>query len=343
MPENHAVRDPSAKNQHLDVCLGTQALYQKSTGFERFAFTNEATAGLNFAEIDTSVQWFGRRLQTPLMIAPMTGGVGRGHTLNMRLAAAAERWGLPMGVGSQRIALEDPNRAKLFAIRDVAPTTFIFSNLGAAQVALGWGADQAMRAIEMVSAQALFVHLNPLQEACQGGDVNFSMFLPNLSRLCEDLSREGIPVLVREVGFGLSVRAAKELIACGVAGLDCAGAGGTSWAKVEALCSLDPHTREVAATLGEWGIPTADAIHQVRTASRTVPLIATGGITDGLEVAKALALGADLAAMARAMLLAAEADRVDDFIRRTIRELQVCMFAAGARTVRDLRGLMMDL
>jgi isopentenyl-diphosphate delta-isomerase len=192
----------------------------------------------------------------------------------------------------------------------------------------------------MIGADALFVHLNPIQEAIQGGDQDFRGLARSLTRICRALGRDGVPVFAREVCFGMSVDAARRLIECGVAGIDCSGAGGTSWAKVEALCARTERRRVMGQRFGEWGIPTSESIMNVRAASPTIPLIACGGLRSGIDVAKSIALGADVGSMARPFLLKAhEGDEaLDAFIADTLTELRICMFGAGARDLRALRG-----
>ena len=260
--------------------------------------------------------------------------------INRRLAEAAERFGLAMSVGSQRVALERPELARFFLVRDVAPSIALFANMGAGQLVRGWGATEARRAIEMIGADALFVHLNPIQEAIQGGDRDFRGLASRLSQLCRDLSHEGIPVFAREVCFGLSPEAARRLIDCGVSGLDCSGAGGTSWAKVEAFCAPTQRRRELGMRFGEWGIPTSRSIRNVRSISAQICLIASGGLRSGIDLAKALALGADVGAMARPFLLAAHDGEaaLHQLIEDVLEELRICMFGTGAEDVPALRG-----
>lgn len=333
-------RDPNAKLQHIEVCLHDDVEYQKTTGLENFELVNQALPEVSLERIDLSTRLAGKPIGAPLMIAPMTGGTHQGHEINCRLARAAQRWDLPMSVGSQRVALENPERAPLFAVRQEAPDILLFANFGAAQLVHGWGATQARRALDMVRADALFIHLNPMQEAIQGGDQDFRGLAAKLSALCRGLAAEGIPVFAREICFGLSIEAARMLIDCGVAGIDCAGAGGTSWAKVEGLCAKTERRQKLGLRFGEWGIPTSRSILNVRTVSNTIPLIATGGLRNGVDLALALALGADIGAMARPFLLkAVEGDEVlDAFVSETLEELRVSMFGTGAADVAGLRG-----
>lgn len=336
-------RDPQSKSRHIEACLGAPVGYVKSAGFDAWDFRNEALSEVSLEHLDVSTTLLGRRLQAPLLIAPMTGGTVQGLAFNRMLAAAAQRFGLAMGVGSQRVALEQPELEQYFRIRDVAPDIPLFANLGAGQLARGWGAAHALRAVRMIGADAVFIHFNAVQEAVQGGDRDFRGLASRLSTLCRELGQEGVPVFAREVCFGLSEGAARRLVECGVRGLDCAGAGGTSWAKVEAFCATDPRRRELGLRFGEWGIPTADAICQVRAVAPRIPLVATGGLGNGIDLAKAIALGADVGGMARAMLLRADQGEaaLHAFIAEVIHELKICMFGAGAADLTALRGTLM--
>jgi isopentenyl-diphosphate delta-isomerase len=334
------VRDPASKLRHIEACLAEPVEYARSAGFERYEFVNEALPELSLATLDLSTTLAGRRLAAPLMIAPMTGGTARGLEINRRLAAVAQRYGLGFCVGSQRVALESPERAAYFAVREVAPDVPLFANLGAAQLARGYGAVEARAAVAMIGADALFVHFNALQEAVQGGDRDFRDVARRLAQLCGELAADAIPVYAREVGFGLSGATAARLADCGVAGLDCAGAGGTSWAKVEAYCARTERGRQLGLRFGEWGIPTAESIVQVREAVPDLPLIATGGLRSGVDLATALALGADVGAMARPFLVAAHAGEgaVERLVEDVLEELRICMFASGAGCIAELRG-----
>jgi len=334
------LRASVAKSRHIEVCLTEPVEYDKSPGFDAWEFQNEALPELALGEIDTAVTFAGKRLKAPLMISPMTGGNEQGLAINRTLASAAQRFGIAMGVGSQRIALENAEAAACFRVRDLAPDILLFANFGAAQLARGWGASQARRAVAMIGADALFIHFNAVQEAIQGGDRDFRGVTSALRDLCGELAGDGIPVYAREVCFGLSAQATHSLLQCGVQGIDCSGAGGTSWAKVEAFCARTPVRRETGLRFGEWGIPTARSIRNVRAVSETIPLIASGGLRSGIDLAKAIALGADLGAMARPMLLRAVqgGDALHAFIEDVLNDLRICMFATGTARVAALRG-----
>lgn len=331
--------DPRSKSQHLAVCRSDQVLYQKTTGLEELEFINQALPEIALNEIDTSTVMVGKRFQAPLMIAPMTGGTPKGHEINRHLARVAERWQIGFGVGSQRIAIEDKSRIQYFKLRDLAPSIAMFANIGGAQLVRGWGVDEALCAVDMIEADALFIHLNAMQEAIQGADHDFTGLTEKIGQVSSALNKRGIPVFVREVGFGISVDATRRLIDCGVSGIDCAGAGGTSWAKVEALCAKSERRKNMGGTFGEWGIPTSQSIQNVRRVCDQIPLIATGGLRSGIDIAKALALGANCTAMARPFLLKAEEgeDALEQFIAETILELRICMFGVGAKDLIALR------
>ncbi|MDP2341367.1 MAG: type 2 isopentenyl-diphosphate Delta-isomerase [Deltaproteobacteria bacterium] len=333
-------RDPQSKAHHIDACLTSAVEYVKSAGFDRFDFVNQALPEVGLEQIDLSLPLLGKTLKAPLMIAPMTGGIERAHVLNLRLAAAAERHGLAMGVGSQRVGLESEERAAFFRVRSVAPSILLFANFGVGQLAKGWGVDEARRAVAMIEADALYLHMNPIQEAAQGGDVDFRGLTARIKALCTALRHEGIPVFAREVGFGVSAEAARQLIDAGISGIDCAGAGGTSWSKVEGICAKTERRRKMGMAFGEWGIPTAEAIQQVRGVSSKIPLVATGGLRSGLDLAKAIGLGADVGAMARPFLVAADAgeETLEGFIQDTLTELRIAMFGIGAADLDALRG-----
>lgn len=334
------LRDSCAKSRHIEACLNEPVEYVKSAGFDAWEFDNQALPELVLGAIDLCVTFAGKALQAPLMIAPMTGGTAQGLAINRILAAAAQRFGLAMGVGSQRIALEDVAAERYFRVRDLAPDVLLFANFGAGQLARGWGAGHARRAIAMIGADAVFIHFNAVQEAIQGGDRDFRGLGTALTGLCRELAADAIPVFAREVCFGLSVEAARMLVECGVQGIDCSGAGGTSWAKVEACCAPPGRRREAGLRFGEWGIPTARSIRNVRAVSGSIPLIASGGLRSGIDLAKALALGADVGAMGRPMLLEAARGEgaLHAFIEDVLDDLRTCMFATASATPAGLRG-----
>ena len=307
-----------------------------TTGLERYRLVHRALPEMALEEVNTSTSFLGHRLGAPLLISAMTGGAALSQEVNRRLASAAQELGLAMCLGSQRAAIEDSALLATYQVRQVAPDILLFANLGAVQLNYGYGVGECLRAVESVEADALVLHLNPLQEALQPeGNTNFAGLLGKIAQVCQALP---VPVIVKEVGWGISATVAERLYQAGVGALDLAGAGGTSWSEVERYRSATPAEAEVAEAFADWGIPTADALVAVRQACPKLPLIASGGIADGVEVAKCLALGANLAGIAQPLLRPAmdSSEAVGGQLRVFLRQLRVAMFCTGARTVADL-------
>lgn len=307
-----------------------------STGFERLQFVNNALPEIDLDAVSTSFEFLGSPLGAPVLVSSMTGGVERGWEITRRLATAAQEFGCAIAVGSQRAALEDSSRERFFAIRDVAPTVPIFANLGAVQLNYGYTVDECRRAIEMVEGNGLFLHLNPLQEALQGGgNTAFGDLAGKIEHVCRHLEA---PVIVKEVGFGITADVARTLANCGVAAIDVSGAGGTSWSAVEHMRCEDEASRNVSRAFLGWGVPTARCLIDVRRAVPSLPLIASGGMRTGLDAAKAIALGAGLAGIAGPLLRAAAEgeEQAVNALRTLIQELRVTMFAIGAAMVSDV-------
>jgi len=326
------------KREHIETVL-TEDVRAKgvTTGFERFLFDHVALPELALDEVDLSTTLWNRRLAAPLLISSMTGGTAAARDINRRLAEAAQTLGVAMGIGSQRAAIEDPALAPTYRVRDVAPDILLFANFGAVQLNRGFGADEARRAVAMIEADALILHLNPLQEAVQDeGDRDFR----GLYRKIEAIARAlPVPVIVKEVGNGIGGAVARRLADCGVAAVDVAGAGGTSWSEVEAYRSRDPVRRGIAHEFAGWGIPTALALIEARRAAPDLVLFASGGIRGGVDAAKALRLGAALVGSAAPMLgsATATADAVVARMQRLIDELRIACFCTGARDLAALR------
>lgn len=309
-----------------------------TSGFERYRFIHEALPEINLDEVDTSVTLFGRRLLMPLIISSMTGGTDEAKLLNKLLAEAAQRFGIAMGVGSQRVALEKPSLEDTFRVRDAAPDILLFANLGAVQLNTGHGVESCVRAVDMIEADALMLHLNPLQESVQShGNTNFRELSVRIGEVCDAIE---VPVIVKEVGHGISAKTAKLLIKAGVDGIDVAGAGGTSWAKVESKRSSDTALAVLGTALGEWGIPTVDSLLAVRGLTPHLTVIASGGVRSGEDIAKSIALGADAAGMALPLLKCAAESREALFekIAQLKKELAVVMFCTGSKTIEDLKN-----
>jgi isopentenyl-diphosphate delta-isomerase len=317
------------KTEHIQINLKEDVSSGLTTGLERFRFEHNAVPELDFAEVDTSIKFLGKPLQVPLLISSMTGGSSEALAINLALAEAAQAMGIALGVGSQRAAIEKDELAKTFDIRPVAPNALIFANLGAVQLNYGYGIDECKRAVDMVEADGLILHLNPLQEALQPeGDSNFKSLLLGIEKICRGLD---VPVIAKEVGWGIGAKVAQELVSCGVRAIDVAGAGGTSWSQVEMHRAKTPAQAKIASSFVNWGIPTAEAVIEVHTALPTTPLIASGGLRSGVDIAKCISLGADLGGMAGPFLKAAvkSVEAVIEMIEITQKEIAVCMFATG--------------
>ncbi len=327
------------KTDHLDIVLDPQLSPKRAdSGFDAIVFEHVALPELSLAEIDLSTRFLGRALKAPLLISSMTGGPERAARINANLAEAAEALGLALAVGSQRIAIEGRGTGGLDrSLRERAPSIPILANVGAAQLVLGYGERQARQAVEMIEADALIVHLNPLQEAVQrGGDTDWRGILRAIEALVRAVP---FPVVVKEVGAGISGRLARRLVDAGVAAIDVAGAGGTSWAAVEAERASDPATRETAMIFADWGISTAKAIADVRAACPDALVIGSGGVRHGLDAAKAIRLGADLAGQAAASLKSADesAEAAAAHFENVMAQLRIACFCTGSADLAALR------
>ena len=325
------------KKEHLEICLDTERVTGASrTGFDRYYFVHNALPELDIDELDLSTTFLGKRLRAPILISSMTGGFDLARQVNRNLAAAAQELGIAMGVGSQRVAIEEPSAASSFQVRDVAPDILLCANLGAVQLNYGYGLDQCQRAVAMIGADALIFHLNVLQEAVQPeGNRNFKGLTEKIASVCRQLT---VPVVAKEVGNGLSVDVARRLVRAGVKAVDVAGKGGTSWSAVEAQRAAQSGQR-AETTFADWGIPTEEALVSIRQALPEIPLVASGGIRTGVDVAKAIALGADIAAFGQPLLAAAleSSDHVVKFIAKVIHEIKVAMLCVGAADLTALR------
>jgi len=325
------------KKEHLEICLDTESVTSASgTGLNRYRFVHNALPELDIDEIDLSTTFLGKRLQAPILISSMTGGFDLARKVNRNLAAAAQSLGLAMGVGSQRVAVEEPSAAGSFEVRDVAPDILLFGNLGAVQLNYGYTVEHCRRAVSMIGADALILHLNVLQEAVQPeGNRNFKGLGEKIAAVCRELE---VPVIAKEVGNGISVDAAIRLRRAGVKALDVAGYGGTSWSAVEAQRAVKQGKRPDTA-FAAWGIPTEEALVSVRQALPDIQLIASGGVRSGVDIAKAIALGADLGAFGQPLLAAAleSSAKVVEFIAGVIHELKVSMLCVGAVDLTALR------
>jgi isopentenyl-diphosphate delta-isomerase len=325
------------KARHLDICLQDDVASALDAGWSGVRLRHEALPDLALADVDCSIRFLGFALQAPLVISSMTGGTQRAATINRRLAAAAEAFGVALGLGSGRALIEDPSLLPTFAVRDFAPKAVLFANLGAVQLNCGVEVDAVRRLVDALGADGLYLHLNPLQEALQpGGDTDFRGLTAKIALLCRSLD---VPVLAKSVGSGIGAATARRLLEAGVVAIDIAGAGGTSWARVEGKRSGNPRGEALAETFGGWGTPTATAVAELRGTFSDLPLIASGGVRSGVDMARALALGADLCGIALPFLAAAQTSRaaVDALIEDLIAGLRIAMFATGSAVPADLR------
>ncbi|MCX6046386.1 MAG: type 2 isopentenyl-diphosphate Delta-isomerase [Chloroflexi bacterium] len=331
------------KADHIRINLEEDVSFPTlTTGLEHFRFTHQALPELNLDEVDPKIHLFGKPLAAPILVSSMTGGTDQAHEINRTLASAAQQQGLAMGLGSQRAGIEHSEIAATFRVRDVAPDVLLFANLGAVQFNYGYGIDECRRAVDMVDADALILHLNPLQEVLQpGGDVNWRGLLDKIAQICRTLGR---PVIVKEVGWGISEQTARRLIEAGVSAIDVAGAGGTSWSQVEMYRAPTERLRRLAAAFGDWGIPTAESLLAVRRACTAVQqeeiaIFASGGIRGGQDIAKCIALGADLVGLASPFLKRAveSVEAVSEEMELLMMELRIAMFCSGAATIEQLR------
>jgi isopentenyl-diphosphate delta-isomerase len=332
------------KADHIKINLEQDVRSGLTSGLEHYRFVHEALPEVDLESVDTTLTLFGKLLNAPILISSMTGGTEEAKTINRRLAEAAQEMHLAMGVGSQRAAIDNPNLEKTFSIaRKVAPDILLFANLGAIQLNYGYTINHCRQAVEMIDADGLCLHLNSLQEAIQaGGDTNFARLAKEIEEVCKKIE---VPVIVKEVGWGISERTAKILTECGVAAIDVAGAGGTSWSQVEMFRAPDESTRQLASIFYKWGIPTADSILNVKRTAPNTLIFASGGLNNGLDIAKCMALGANLGGMAGQFLKAASlsTEKTVELIKLTKKQIEVTMFASGTGMLKGLQfGKLID-
>lgn len=331
------------KADHIRINLEEDVQFPRlTTGLEHYRFVHQALPELDLADIDTHVYIFGKRVSAPILVSSMTGGTAQAQMINRNLAEAAQACGLAMGLGSQRAGIEQDGTEKTFRVRDVAPDILLFANLGAVQLNYGYTTDQCRRAVEMIEADGLILHLNPLQEVLQAeGDFNWRGLLGKIEAVCRALP---IPVIAKEVGWGISAESARALFSAGISAIDVAGSGGTSWSQVEMHRAPTERLRRLAAAFQDWGIPTAEslrAVYEVRTELGLDErmIFASGGIRNGQEIAKCAALGADLVGLASPFLKRAvtSAEAVADEMEILEAELRIAMFCSGAADINALR------
>lgn len=340
MPPRSGKRSLSAtqrrKKEHLELCLDAGTVSQAGgAGLDRYAFVHNALPEVDIDEIDLSTDFLGKPLKAPILISSMTGGFDLGRKVNRNLALAAQKLGLAMGVGSQRVALEEESAADSFKVRDLAPDILLLGNLGAVQLNYGYTVDHCRKAVRMIQADGLILHLNVLQEAVQPeGNRNFKGLTDKIASVCRELE---VPVVAKEVGSGISAGVALRLRRAGVRAIDVAGRGGTSWYVVEAERAAR-RGQAMELTFADWGIPTDEALVQVRRAVPDLEIVASGGIRSGLDIAKCIALGANVAAIGQPLLGPAleSAEKVIDYLAKIIYEIRVTMLCLGVTNLRAL-------
>jgi isopentenyl-diphosphate Delta-isomerase len=326
------------KKDHIDIILSGAARHGVSSGFDHVQFEHCALPNTDLDAIDLSTDFLGKKVRIPFLASSMTGGPEKGGSINLAIAEAAQALGFAMGVGSQRIALGGGKANGLDkSIRRAAPDIPLYANLGAVQFTHGMTVDDARRAIDLIEADALILHLNPLQEALQpGGDRNWKGVAYAVEQICRHLP---VPVIAKEVGAGISVPVAKQLVNCGVAAIDVAGVGGSSWAAVEGARQSDESQKDLAEVFRDWGIPTAQALAAIHATLPDTPLIASGGIRHGLDGAKAIRLGAGLVGQAGPLLEAATrgAEAVASHVETFATALRIACFCTGSANLAEIR------
>ena len=324
------------KDDHIQINLDKDVSSNLSNGLEDFRFIHQALPEISLEDVDLGQTLFNKQQPVPVLVSPMTGGTPETARINRNLSIAAQEVGLAMGVGSQRAAIEDVTAAQFFQIRSFAPDILLFANLGAVQLNHGYGINECRCAVEMIDADALVLHLNPLQEALQPeGNVNFSDLINKIAQIRKHLE---VPLIVKEVGWGISVQAAQMLFDAGVDAVDVAGAGGTSWSQVEMYRIKDSYKAQTARAFNGWGIPTAESLRNVRSISQDWVAFASGGLRNGIDIAKCLALGANLGGMAGIFLKAANdsQEMAIRVMRMVVDQIRIAMFASGANNLSDL-------
>jgi isopentenyl-diphosphate delta-isomerase len=351
------------KTDHLKFALSGISQVG-DTGFSSYRFIHNALPEIDFGSIKTSTSFLGKNVNYPFFISCMTGGIVKGGSININLAKAAQKYRIPMGVGSQRIAIEHKDLEELFRVRKYAPDIPLLANIGLVQLNYGYGLREFQKCIDMIKADALVIHLNPIQEIIQpDGDKNWKGLLTKLEKIINKLS---VPVIAKEVGFGLSEGVVKRLYSVGVRIFDTAGWGGTSWAMVEGL--RGKADKDLGELFSRWGIPTAESIKMCakfkpklitsskgRSASgrnhktlsesealksqRPITILGSGGVRNGVDIAKSLVLGADLAGIAAPFAKAAliSTEKVGLLIEKYAKELKVSMFGVGAKNITELK------
>jgi isopentenyl-diphosphate Delta-isomerase len=341
MPKVTDTDTPSIENrktEHIRINLEKDVQFPHlTTGLEHYRFMHQALPEINLSDVDSTITLFGKTLSAPILISSMTGGTDLAYRINQRLAEVAQANNIAMGLGSQRAGVEHPELVYSYQVRNVAPDILLFANIGAVQFNYGYGAEQCQRAVDMIEADALILHFNVLQEAVQPeGDTNFAGLLAKVEQVCKSVS---VPVIAKEVGWGFSERDVRSLASAGVAAIDVAGSGGTSWSEVEYHRAPTAFHARVAAAFADWGIPTADAIQYAVKGAPGLPIIASGGLRDGIDIAKCIALGAIMGGLAGPFLKAADqsVEAADQLVRELSAQVRIAMLCSGVSSIADLQ------
>ncbi|MBN1560388.1 type 2 isopentenyl-diphosphate Delta-isomerase [candidate division KSB1 bacterium] len=318
------------KIEHIDIINSDEHVDRRRNYFDAIQLKHRALPELDLEKVDPSVFFMGKKLSFPLLISSMTGGAHDVvRRINNNLAIAAQEMAVGLGVGSQRVLFTHPEARSSFEIRPIAPQALLFANLGAVQLNYGFGIDHCRQAVEVVGADALYLHLNPLQEAVQPeGDVNFQGLAKKIGEIARSLD---VPVIIKEVGAGISSADAQLLADYGIRYIDVAGSGGTSWSRIENFRRRGKDQDDVGLLFQDWGNPTPLALQSLQPLKKKITIIASGGIRSGLDMAKAVILGASLCGMAKPFLKPAmeSADAVIKVIQRLKREFTIAMFLLG--------------
>ncbi|WP_261133744.1 type 2 isopentenyl-diphosphate Delta-isomerase [Bacillus sp. Marseille-Q3570] len=338
MEDNMKDQTLRRKDEHIDIALHKPVQNENTTGFEKYRFRHNPLPEIDFEAIDLSTSFLDKKLNAPFLVSSMTGGTDKAKRINEKLAEIAEEKGWSIGVGSMRAAIEEKNSIESFQIRKYAPTVALLANLGAVQLNYGFGVDECRRAVDLIEADGLVLHLNSLQEVFQPeGNTNFTGLLKKIESVIEAIE---VPVGVKEVGMGIDGLTAKRLVEAGVDFIDVAGAGGTSWIQVEKYRNQDLKRYQAADAFRDWGNPTSSCLEDIKKCGLNAKVISSGGMQNGVEAAKAIALGADLVGFGGALLPLSVGDdrkRMFEQFERIEFELKAAMFGIGQATIEQLK------
>lgn len=323
------------KNDHIDFVMKNEK--NRHSYFDDYRLEHNALPEINFADVDTHVKFLGRKLKLPLLISSISGGIKRAEKINRNLAEIAQDFGLGFCLGSQRIALDDPSKAESFKVRKYASDILLLANFGAIQFNYGYGVEECIRAVDMADADGLILHLNPLQEVFQNnGTTNFENLLPHIEKVCKKLP---VPVIVKEVGSGISYSVAKRLFNAGVNTVDVAGLGSISWPEIEGARLHDIVYKSATNLFDDWGVPTLECVAEISTQLPEMSVIASGGLRNGVDIAKSIACGASICGMASSILreFLDSRSECEVFLETLSLELKVAMFCTGSKNIDMLK------